>query len=59
MASLAYNGIIVQNQSAEDTNAVLRDLATISHNAYPDILIMLVLQIVGYDNAVVWAQWEE
>jgi len=59
VAQSSRSDLIVQNQSAQETNAALQDLATTSSAAHPNTPIMFFPRMVGYDNAAVRAQWEE
>src|ERR1700733_7184237 len=58
-AQSSRSGLIVQNQSAEETNTILTALADTSRAAYPNTRVMFYPRMVGYDNATVRAQWEE
>ena len=58
MLQSSHSSLIIQNQSAEETNAILEELAKTSRDAYPNTRLMFFPRMVGYDNAAVRAQWE-
>lgn len=57
-AQSSHSGLIVQNQSAEDTNVLLQALADTSGASHPDTTVTFFPRMIGYDNATVRAQWE-
>src|SRR6516164_5876046 len=58
MLQSSCSSLIIQNQLAEETNAILEELAKTSRDAYPNTHLMFFPCMVGYDNAAVRVQWE-